>query len=394
MTPGARLATAIEMLDRILSGQPAGLTLTNWGRQARYAGSRDRAAVRDVVFDCLRRRKSFAHQADEETGRGLVLAYAVGEGLDLAALFDGLGHNPDMVTEEERARLARDDPAPDHVLLDYPEFLDASLRRSLGDRFQPVLEAMTRRAPVDLRVNRGKATPPVAEATLRGDGIEVEPVDGVETALRITENPRKVGQSVAYREGLVELQDASSQQVTLFSEAEAGMEVLDYCAGGGGKSLALYDMMRGKGHVTAHDIAAVRMNDLPARAARAGARIKVVGHEDPSLKPGAFDLVFVDAPCSGTGSWRRTPDAKWRLKASDIRRLLEVQASVLEHASKLVRPGGTLLYATCSILVEENDDQVDAFLGRDSAFGVEARLHLTPLECGDGFFAARLRRAK
>ena len=391
MTPGAHLATAIEVLDQVLAGEPAGLTLTNWGRRNRFAGSRDRAAIRDIVFDCLRRRQSLSHQMGGAlSGRALVLAYAASAGDDLDSMFSGGKYHAAPVTDAEAAQLADAADAPDHVRLNYPKFLDAELRRSLGEKFVPVMAAMTARAPVDLRVNRGRGRMPVAVAALKAEDIAVVPVPGVDTALRVTENQRRIGNSLAYREGLVELQDASSQAVTLMADAAPGMKVLDYCAGGGGKALALYDAIRGNGQVVAHDIAPVRMNDLPKRAARAGARITIAGPGHKAMVKGGFDLVFVDAPCTGTGSWRRTPDAKWRLTQADVDRATATQAAVLEQAAQYVRPGGTLFYATCSILQVENSDQTAAFLENDPGFQLKNQRVFTPLDCGDGFFGAKL----
>lgn len=399
MTPGARLATAADILDLVLEGEPAGLTLTNWGRKNRFAGSRDRAAIRDIVFDCLRQKQSLAHAAGSETGRGLVLAYVAASGTPLDTIFDGAGYNPAPLNAVEQARFAGNaapepapDPAPDPVRLNYPAFLDAELRRSLGADFEAVLSAMTTRAPVDLRVNQRKARLPVAVAALKGDDIDVVPVADVPTALRVTKNQRRIGNSVAYREGLVELQDASSQAVALFAGAAKGMRVLDYCAGGGGKALALHDAMGGTGTVVAHDIAQIRMNDLPKRAARAGARITVAMPGHPALMPESFDLVFVDAPCTGTGSWRRTPDAKWRMTQKDLDKALAAQATILRRAADFVAPGGVLTYATCSMLASENQDQITAFLAETPEFRHDGAIFLTPLTTGDGFFAARLLR--
>ncbi len=392
MTPAARLSTAIEILDAVLAGHPAGLTLTKWGRQNRYAGSRDRAAIRDIVFDCLRARRSLTHLGGVETGRAIVVAYAQSQGLDLDSLFTGLHYDPEPLTDVERDALAEVATAPDPVRLNYPDFLDADLKRSLGANFEAVMEAMLVRAPVDLRVNGAKADLSDAQALLRADDIETEPVAGVPTALRVTENHRRVGQSKAYRDGIVELQDASSQAAALFAEAKPGMRVLDYCAGGGGKALALFDAINGDGSVVAHDIATVRMNDLPARAARAGARISIAspGHRD--LVTGSFDLVFVDAPCSGSGSWRRTPDAKWRFSPDDLENLIKIQEDVLSKAATYVKAGGVLCYATCSVLDRENMSQVETFLEASPEFTLEDSRLFTPVEIGDGFFAARMSR--
>ena len=390
MTPAARLSTSIEILDQILAGQPAGLTLTNWGRRNRFAGSRDRAAIRDIVFDCLRARRSLSHRGGAETGRAIVSAYVAREGLPLDEIFTGATYAPAPLSNDEIARLKRETPMSDPVRLNYPDFMDQELKRSLGDQFEAVMSEMLRRAPVDLRVNTMKADIKRAAAVLETEDILAAPLEPVPTALRVTENHRRVGQSKAYRDGLVELQDASSQAAALFANAKPGMKVLDYCAGGGGKSLALYAETHGKGGLIAHDIATVRMNDLPARASRAGARITIAGPGHAELKERGFDLVFVDAPCSGTGSWRRTPDAKWRLSEGVFEKLETLQAEILDKAATFVRDGGTLCYATCSMLACENSDQVDAFLKRTSGFDLEASRLFTPLDVGDGFYVARL----
>lgn len=392
MTPAARLSAAIELLDTILNGQPAGLTLTNWGRQSRYAGSRDRAAVRDIVFDCLRSRRSLEHLSDRSDGRGLVLGLAYLQGLPLESLFTGEKYDPAPLTKEELATLQKPSTAPDPVRLNYPDFLDGELKSSLGDEFEAIMSEMSRRAPVDLRVNRLRADVETVIASLAVDQIEVERVATVDTALRVTENPRRVSQSAAYRDGLVELQDASSQAATWFAGAKSGMKVLDYCAGGGGKSLALYDAIGGNGSVVAHDIATVRMNDLPVRAARAGARISIARPGHKALIPFGFDLVFVDAPCSGSGSWRRTPDAKWRFSQENLDNLRATQREILDRAAGYVRPGGIMNFATCSMLNCENSEQVEQFLSRNSDFELESSMFFSPLRYGDGFFSSRLIR--
>lgn len=392
MTPAARLSAAIDILDRILGGDPATLTLTNWGRQSRFAGSRDRAAVRDIVYDCLRRKRSYAFPFGAETGRNLVVSHARATVPEWLEMFTGTGFDPDPITAEEHAALDQERALPDPVRLNFPDFLAQELHTSLGADFDPVLNAMLDRAPIDLRVNRMKATLDEAASLLAADDVETQTIPGLETGLRVTANPRRVAQSKAYQRGIVELQDASSQSVALFAEAKPGMDVLDYCAGGGGKSLALYDQIRGDGRIVAHDIAPVRMNDLPSRAARANARVTVAQPGHAALRKGAFDLVFVDAPCSGTGSWRRTPDAKWRMTPRDLDNLDKIQTQILNNAVEYLRPNGALIYATCSLLARENARRVASFIDGDPSYGVEKEVFLTPLSMGDGFYASRIGR--
>lgn len=393
MTPGARLAAAISLLDEIIAGEPAERSLTRWARASRFAGSKDRAAVRDVVYDCIRRKRSLAGMAGDGSGRGLVIAQQRAEGEDVAALFTGDGYAPDALSLDERERLVQVPPAmPDPVRLDYPDFLHDELQRSLGDRREVVLGAMQQRAPLDLRVNRLRGNAGGARVMLAQEGIAVEAHPLSADALRVVENARAVATSRAYISGLVELQDVSSQAVAIFAGAGAAMRVLDYCAGGGGKTLAMAATMAGKGLLMAHDINPGRMKDLPERAARAGAQVTLVDTSDLPGLTGRCDLVLVDAPCSGTGAWRRNPDAKWRLDAAGLAGLIDVQAGILDKAQALVAPGGRLVYATCSILHCENQSQVAAFLARHRQWQCTREIVLQPPEGGDGFYAADLSR--
>lgn len=388
MTPAARLSAAIDILDVILHGEPAERALTRWARASRFAGSKDRAAIRDVVFDCLRQRRSLGFLGGGDSGRALVLARAFLEGVDLA-IFTGQGFDPAPVTPDERISLGADlRTAPRAVRLDVPEFLEEELERSLGEAFEPVMEAMRSRAPVDLRVNTLKTNPRAATIALARDAILVEPLSLAEGALRVVENPRLVAQSRAYTQGMVELQDASSQFVAQSAGARPGMVVLDFCAGGGGKSLALAAAMKGTGRLFVHDANPGRMKDLPERARRAGAAVELVLPEGRATLP-LCDLVFVDAPCSGTGAWRRTPEGKWRLTPGDLPRFASVQDAILAEAAGHVRPGGTLVYATCSLLKRENEDRVAAFLAGHADWALLDDRRLSPLDGGDGFYMAR-----
>ncbi len=382
MTPAARLDAAITILDRILSGTPAEQTLTSWARASRFAGAKDRAAIRDHVFDVLRCKRSCAHLGGAETGRGLILGLLRSTGQDPNTLFTGQGHAPAPLTGAE----ARHDPAPmpELVALDSPDWLAPALRASLGSEFASVLQALRQRAPVFLRVNTARVTRTDAIAALHEAGIGTKPHALATTALEITANPRALRQSAPYRDGLVELQDAASQAVIAALPPLEGARVLDFCAGGGGKALAL--AARGA-TVTAHDAHPQRMADLPARAARAQTRITL--SEAPE---GLFDLVLTDVPCSGSGAWRRSPAGKWTLTPEQLSQLHQVQAGILDRVAPLVRPGGWLAYATCSLLDSENGAQIAAFLTRRKDFRPTQTHRFTPLEDGDGFYLALLRR--
>ena len=383
MTPAARLQAAIEVLDRLQAGTAPEAALTNWARASRYAGSGDRAAVRDHVYDVLRRKRSCAALGGADTGRGLVLGLVRGQGGDHDG-FDGSRHAPTPLTLAERAHLGADVALSALEALDCPDWLEPELRASLGADFAAVMEALRHRAPVFLRVNVARTDRAGAVAVLAEDGVEAAPHPLAETALEVTRNARRLRQTRAYAGGLVELQDAASQAVVAGLPLRPGQQVLDFCAGGGGKALAMAAL---GASVSAYDVSAARMRDIPARAARAGVRIAV------SEKPqGQFDLVLADAPCSGSGSWRRDPAGKWALDADGLAAVRRTQASVMDAAAGHVRQRGWLAYATCSLLRSENDDAVAAFVARTPAFAMVDLRRYTPLDGADGFFVALLRR--
>ena len=381
MTPAARLSAAIEVLDPILSGQAPEVVLTNWGRANRYAGSGDRAAIRDLVYDALRCRASFAALGGGLSGRGLVLGGLRAAGADVGALFSGEGYAPAPVTDRDKGQEPQGYDA-----LDCPSWLGPRLEAALGSDFTPTLRALQSRAPVFLRVNLARTTRENAAAVLAEEGVVTRPVSWVHTALEVTDNARKVQTSTAYQTGLVELQDASSQAVVAGLYLTPNFKVLDYCAGGGGKALAL--AARGA-KVWAHDAYPARMSDLPQRSARAGQRIMITA-QPAETKP--YDVVLTDVPCSGSGSWRRDPSGKWALSEVRLEELRALQAQIMDEAAPLVRHGGTLAYATCSLLGEENEAQVEAFLGRHSGWVAKTQRRFSPLSGGDGFFLATLTR--
>jgi 16S rRNA (cytosine967-C5)-methyltransferase len=383
LTPAARIAAAIGVLDQWLAGEPAERALTNWGRANRFAGSGDRAAIRDHVFDAIRCRRSFAARGGAETGRGLMIGALREAGIDPVTMFTGEGHAPAPLSNAEGV-----DPGPSGealVALDCPEWLAPRLRAALEERFTPVMALLRSRAPVFLRVNVARTTVVEAVQALADEGIASTPHALSPTALEVTENARRVKSSAAFREGLVELQDAASQAVVdMLLPLAPGARVLDYCAGGGGKALAL---AANGARVTAHDADPRRMADLPERARRAGAQIDAVER----LGRERFDVVLVDAPCSGSGAWRRQPEAKWRLDEARLAALSALQGEVLRTAARHVAPGGTLAYATCSLLEEENGAVVDAFLAENPRFARVAERRLTPIDGGDGFYVARMK---
>ncbi len=385
MQPSAHYSAAIEILDEVLQGVAAEKALLGWARRSRFAGSKDRAAIRDIVFDILRKRASFAARFGLKA-RGLALGRALD--CDELELFTGEGFAPAPLNAEEKAQ--SNEPVKFEGLwqeFDFPEFLESELIAQYGDDLPQLMNVMRERAPVDLRVNRLKTDPQKVEEFLARDHIFVEALD-LKSALRVVHNPRRLASSRAYNYGFVELQDVSSQLVARFARAKPNMKVLDYCAGGGGKALALVMDMQGQGQLAAWDVAPARMKEIPERAARAGAQIEIL-KEKPQ---GQFDLVMVDAPCSGAGAWRRNPDAKWRLDETRLNELSTLQLEILNEASQCVKGGACLVYATCSILKRENQDIRAAFLMQNKEFELEEEIGLNPLNAGDGFYAARMRK--
>ncbi len=380
MTPAARHQAAIEILDRVLAGTPAEQALTGWARAARYAGAKDRAAIRDLVFDALRCLRSFAHLGGAQTGRGLILGLLRAANIDPDTIFTAQGYGPPALTELERGYQP---PAmPEAIALDCPDWLLPAFRDSLGLETARILQTMRHRAPVFLRVNTARTDITQARDLLARDQIEARPHPLTPTALEVTGNARTVQRSAAYLQGLVELQDAASQAVIGALPDPRGQRVLDYCAGGGGKALAL--AARGA-HVTAHDAAPARMKDLPERARRAGVEI-----ERSERPQGQFDLVLADVPCSGSGSWRRTPAAKWSLTVERLAQLRQTQAEILDNLRAHVAPGGCLAYVTCSLLRSENAAQIEDLVLRAPEFHCVAEHQFTPLDGGDGLYLAIL----
>ena len=422
MRDGGRLAAAIEVLTDIdTRHKPARLALKAWGDAARYAGSKDRAFVSGLVLDVLRRKRSLAWRMGAEGPRAAalgVLAYDWKWPLDRIA--DAAGEAPHgigVLTEAEVASLTTPrslDDAPAAIAGDYPDWADAALARVFGDDRAAEGAALAERAPVDLRANRLKTDPERAAKALAP--LHAQPAGLLPDAFRIpapaaTERTGAVETIPAFGKGWFEVQDLGSQLAAAVAGEVKGKQVLDFCAGGGGKTLALAAAMGNTGQLYAHDSDARRMADVIPRATRAGVRnlqVRSPAEADP-LKGlgGKMDVVFVDAPCTGSGTWRRHPDTKWRLSPEQLEKRQAEQDAVLDQAAAFVKPGGRLIYVTCSIFAEENEDRVAAFLARNDAFKVrpvavdavadrvtpQGYLRLSPRTAAtDGFFAAILER--
>ncbi|OAN51117.1 rRNA cytosine-C5-methylase [Paramagnetospirillum marisnigri] len=437
MTPAARLQAAIELLAEIeKSAKPADSAASAYFRDRRYIGAKDRRAVAETVWRVLRRKSRLdwwlVHlehpDADNLTGqwgaRARVLADLVFEGVQPdPELFRGAhsAYAPepaerrvmDMLSEQ-KSIFHRD--MPPHVRGEYPEWLTPRLTALFGERLVDEMGAMRDEAPVDLRVNTLKASREDAARALAKEDIKSTPTKLSPLGLRLARRVPLV-QVQAWRDGLVEVQDEGSQLVALLTDARPGMAVADYCAGAGGKTLCLAAAMENKGRLVACDVAEWRVDRAGDRLRRAGVHNvtkRVIGGEsDKWIKRAAasFDRVLVDAPCTGTGTWRRNPDAKWQLGETDLLELVGRQKDILASAARLTKPGGRLVYATCSLLAEENEDQIAAFLATHPDYEVVPvpqlwgeiiggecpvpgpYLRLSPLGHGtDGFFGAVMER--
>lgn len=437
MTPGARVQACIELLAQIATeAQDASTVIDAYFRTRRYAGAGDRRAVSHRVYENLRHRARLDWWIErtglsiDSTPRTRVLAqmavYERSSPDELARQFSGTRHCPPPLDSRERelaeslyGRPPMHADMPDWVRLEYPSWMGASLQAIFGERLELELQALSQTAPVDLRVNTLKSTREEVQSLLAADGIDVEPTPLSPLGLRLQSRAR-LGGTHSFKQGLFEVQDEGSQLIALLTGVTPGMTVVDYCAGAGGKALAMAaSLSDGKGaprgRLIACDVSRYRMDRMAPRLKRAGAdmvRRQVVTARDDSWVKANRDMadrVLADVPCTGTGAWRRNLDAKWRFRPDDLEHLIETQRLVMEQAASLVAPKGRLIYATCSLLREENEEQIDWFMKTIPGFtvmpvaGVWAEtigghppaegdfLRLSPASTGtDGFFCAVL----
>jgi 16S rRNA (cytosine967-C5)-methyltransferase len=403
VTQAGRIAAAIELLAAILAApeRPADAVANDFLRARRFIGAGDRRAISDQVWRVLRSyRRLNWWLGNEATPRLLVAASLLLDGgrySSVAEAYSGARFAAAPLARSEQAVLRR----LEGRALDHPS-MPASVALEVPDWLTPKIDAAELRtllehAPLDLRVNLLKATREQAFAALAAEGLEATPTPHSPWGLRIA-GRRQVTTGPAFRDGLVEIQDEGSQLVAALVDARPGMRVVDLCAGAGGKTLALAMTMQNRGQLVACDVSAARLEGAMRRLRRAGVHnvqfhLLTIGDKWLKRRTGTFDRVLVDAPCTGTGTWRRNPDARLRLTEADLAELLPKQAAILDQAAPLVRAGGRLIYATCSLLRNENEDQVTGFLARHPEFTVGERLILTPARHGtDGFFAATLER--
>src|SRR5262245_6609084 len=382
MTPGARLAAAIEVIADIdARRRPAADALKDWGLAHRFAGSGDRAAIAGLVYDALRRKSSAAFVMGADTPRAVVLGMLRLErkldGAAIARLAEDGRHAPGALTDDERMRVdaASLEGAPAWVAGDYPEWLDPNLARTFGDERAAEGAALASRAPLDLRVNTRKSERDAAAEML--SHLKSAPTRwspwGLRIVLAADAKSPAIHAEPAFIKGLIEIQDEGSQVAALCADAKPGEQVVDLCAGAGGKTLALAAAMEGRGQIFATDSDKRRLAPIHARITRADAhniQVRTPKGQGPSLTDlsDRADLVLIDAPCTGTGAWRRNPDAKWRVRPGALPTPLKEPAATLDAAATVVKAGGRIAYVTCSVLAEENGDQVRAFLERQRDF--------------------------
>jgi 16S rRNA (cytosine967-C5)-methyltransferase len=433
MTPGARAAAAIELLDAVEADwtRPVDALVAGWFRKRRYAGGGDRRAIQAILYTVLRRRAQIDWWLEAEgrtvdaRGRAIV-ALTLGEGwgaADLDVAFDGGQYRPAPLDEGERtlaeslAGKGFDDPAqPVHLRGNIPAWTEEKFEAALGDSLEIELAALMREAPVDLRINSLKATREAVADLLAATGVEATPTPFSPLGLRLAGRVNLANGPII-RDGLAEPQDESSQIGALLTGARPGETVVDFCAGAGGKTLALAAMMENRGRIVACDTSHGRLERARPRLERAGvtiAELQVLDGVDglwTGAQAGGCDRVLVDAPCSGTGAWRRHPEARWRINSENLMQYMALQARILDAASRLVAPGGRLVYAVCSLLPEEGEGQVAEFLRKHPDFNAfpvakawgarldsecpaaDIFLRLRPGRDGtDGFFVAVLER--
>ena len=440
MTPGARIQASIEIIDQILMAWqspkriPVDKLLERYFKGHRYIGSKDRGAVSELVYWVLRHKASLVWWADRLNQR------LHGRTLIFAALVLRKDYNPDSIKSLPKdsqyspppldefetkmvAELVRHDIAhpdmPDYVRLNYPEWMDAKLHESFGTSFEEALKALNGQAHSDLRVNTLKTTREQLAIDLQKEGFETSPTLLSPTCLRLSKRG-PVFTSAQFKAGHFEMQDEGSQTVAHLVDAQPGHRVIDFCAGAGGKTLAIAAAMKNKGRILAWDTSEKRLSQIVQRIRRAGVdNIQthiITSENDTFIKrhKGTADRVLVDAPCSGSGTWRRNPDIKWCFNQKDLDEVMAIQKSILQSASRLVKKGGRLIYATCSVLKDENESQIAELLKSSNNFRVVCPKEIwdkkgtennttegvsyfwvTPHEDGvDGFFAAVLERVQ
>ena len=429
MSPSVRLQATLDLLSDLEdSTRPADAVTSAFFRSRRHLDDKDRGEILELLFSLLRHQARLGWWLDRQgqaaTPRTRLLAWLVlaerRKPSDVARLFSGARNAPSRLTEAEGRLVAslqghtpEHPDMPEDVRLECPPWAAAMLRQRFGPAFESEMSAALTPPPLDLRVNTIKATRELMLRRLSDIGLPAEAAPLSPFGIRLWKR-MSLGELPGLKTGEVEIQDEGSQLVALLVDARPGHRVADFCAGAGGKTLAIAAQMNNKGHIVACDVSEGRLKRCAERLRRAGlhnGETRVLTSETDrwvKRKKGSFDRVLVDAPCSGTGTWRRNPDARWRDPDLGLDALMALQARILVSAARLVKPGGRLVYATCSVLPGENEQQVQAFLAASPDFrlvplaeaapqmaiaGQGEYLSLTPAQHDtDGFFAAVLER--
>jgi len=397
----SRAAAAINILDDYLKGYPLEKVLKQWFKKNRFAGSNDRRNIRDLVFDILRKRLIlyYPFQINEyyETGRILVLSYLFLYKKGSFSLEDIKGNkylspsinNDELIILNNINKLVK--KAPKNISLNYPEFLEEKLSQSLGNNFNVIMELFLKRAPVYLRINQNKINIKAAKIKLENQRILTEICPSSKYALKVISGEKFIKDSSPYQLGEVELQDLSSQLTTELVQISSGKKILDFCAGSGGKALAIASRLRNKADIFAYDLNDLKYKNLNYRANKAGANITILDSKHLIKYKNFFDIVFVDAPCSGTGTWRRDPKIKWELNDQKLSLLTKNQYSILKQACSYLKSGGFLIYVVCSLLEDEGDLIIRKYLFHHKNYSKVKSGIFHPINASDGFYFSVLK---
>ena len=399
MRRDSRANAAIFILDEFLAGQNLNAILSKWTKANRYAGSSDRESIRDIVFDILRVKKTFTFILNKEkqviNGRALVFLYSVYYSLPLNDIFTGQKYGPDKLNnyENEFSEIAKENNERGFEVIDnIPDFLLTEFQRSLGSKFNNVMRLLEKRAPVSIRVNALKSDVSSILEVLSSEGIEGKIAKKVRYGIEIIGNPRRLTQLQAFKDGYFEVQDLHSQKTIEGLPIKEDTKILDYCAGAGGKILNIASLLKGNGRFFVHDLDKKKLIEADLRAKRAGIKLKRLNAENMEQHHNSFDYILADVPCSGSGTWRRNPQQKWRITSDSLEEILNRQITILNEVKDLIKKNGLLFYITCSLLKIENEEVVDDFLIQNKNFSLSNKENITIDTQGDGFFCAVLQK--
>lgn len=388
MRYGAQVQAAIDLYNEIgRTKTPADKCMSNYFRNRRFIGSKDKATIAGLIYGLMRRMGEVDYLIDSVKGdksyRMRIFVYMLLEGSTkqlIENICSGDTFAPDLLNNEEKKNISAIDfaslkKAPDSAKYNYPRWMEYSLKKAFGKRLPEMMEAMNQQATTDIRVNTLRGNVDAVLAALISDGFEMRKTPYSKNGLRMDAR-KSIFVTDSFKKGRFEMQDEGSQLIAELCAVKPGDKVVDFCAGAGGKTLALSAAMQNRGGLQALDIHERRLNEMPKRLKRAGVqnvRTKcIVSENDKWVKrhKETQDVVLVDAPCSGAGTWRRSPDSRWKLTQETLAELNDIQHSILMSACRMVKKGGRVVYATCSVLEEENEEQVKAFLEARSDFKV------------------------